>query len=70
VDLVRNQAIVWDDEGMGATYDVVAIPEDMLDEVKEQRSFLLKRLLIMMKICWKNSWKMKTLLQRKKSTMH
>jgi elongation factor G len=31
--------------------DVVAIPEEMLDEVKEYRSFLLKRLLIMMKIC-------------------
>jgi hypothetical protein len=39
----------------------------MLDE-EEYRSFLLKRLLITMKICWKNSWKMKTLLQKKKST--
>jgi elongation factor G len=36
---------------------VVAIPEEMLDEVKEYRSFLLKRLLIMMKICWRNSEK-------------
>jgi hypothetical protein len=34
-----------------ATFDVVAIPEEMLDEVKEYRSFLLKRLLITMKIC-------------------
>jgi hypothetical protein len=25
----------------------------MLDEVKEYRSILMKRLLIMMKICWK-----------------
>jgi elongation factor G len=23
VDLVRNQAIVWDEEGMGATYEIV-----------------------------------------------
>jgi elongation factor G len=22
VDLVRNQAIVWDEEGMGATYEL------------------------------------------------
>jgi elongation factor G len=29
VDLVRNQAIVWDEEGLGATYEIVPIPEDM-----------------------------------------
>ena len=37
VDLVKNQAIVWHEEGMGATYDIVPIPADMLDEVKEYR---------------------------------
>jgi elongation factor G len=42
VDLVRNQAIVWDDAGMGATYEVVDIPADMLDEVKEYRSILIE----------------------------
>jgi elongation factor G len=42
VDLVRNQAIVWDEEGMGATYEIVPIPEDMLDEVKEYRSILIE----------------------------
>ena len=42
VDLVRNQAIVWDDAGMGATYEVVPIPEDMLEEVKEYRSILIE----------------------------
>jgi elongation factor G len=35
----------------------------MLDEVKSTDLFLLKRLLIMMKICWKNSWKMKTITE-------
>jgi elongation factor G len=24
VDLVRNQAIVWDEEGLGATYEICA----------------------------------------------
>jgi elongation factor G len=42
VDLVRNQAIVWDDAGMGATYEVVDIPADMLDEVKEYRDILIE----------------------------
>ncbi|ELY2018717.1 GTP-binding protein, partial [Flavobacterium psychrophilum] len=42
VDLVRNQAIVWDDAGMGATYEVVPIPEDMLAEVKEYRGILIE----------------------------
>jgi elongation factor G len=42
VDLVRNQAIVWDDAGMGATYEVVDIPTDMLDEVKEYRDILIE----------------------------
>jgi hypothetical protein len=60
VDLVKNEAIVWHDDTQGATFDVVAILR-MLDEVKRiQDLFLLKRLLIMMKICWRNSWKMKT----------
>jgi elongation factor G len=42
VDLVKNQAIVWDEEGMGATYEIVPIPEEMLDEVKEYRSILIE----------------------------
>jgi elongation factor G len=36
VDLVRNQAIVWDDAGMGATYEVVDIPADKRQPAKEQ----------------------------------
>ena len=42
VDLVRNQAIVWDEEGMGATYEIVPIPEEMIAEVKEYRSILIE----------------------------
>jgi elongation factor G len=42
VDLVRNQAIVWDDAGMGATYEVVDIPAEMIDEVKEYRDILIE----------------------------
>ncbi len=42
VDLVKNQAIIWHDENHGATYDIVAIPEDMLEEVREYRSALIE----------------------------
>ena len=42
VDLVKNQAIVWHDETLGATFDIVPIPEDMIDEVREYRSILIE----------------------------
>ncbi|NQX81845.1 MAG: elongation factor G [Flavobacteriaceae bacterium] len=42
VDLVKNQAIVWDDENMGATYKVVDIPEEMKEEVTEYRAALIE----------------------------
>jgi elongation factor G len=42
VDLVKNQAIVWHDETQGATFDIVPIPEDMVEEVKQYRSILIE----------------------------
>ncbi len=42
VDLVKNQAIVWHDETQGATFDIVDIPADMVDEVKAYRSTLIE----------------------------
>ncbi|WP_298148294.1 elongation factor G [Flavobacterium sp.] len=42
VDLVKNQAIIWHDETQGATFDIVEIPADMVDEVKEYRSALIE----------------------------
>ena len=44
VDLVSMQAIVWDDESMGAKYDVVDIPADMVDDVELAREALLEEL--------------------------
>ena len=37
VDLIKNRAIIWDEAGQGATFEVVPIPEDMKDEVLEYR---------------------------------
>ena len=42
VDLVKNRAIVWHEDNMGATFDVVDIPEDMKAEVKEYRAMLIE----------------------------
>ena len=42
VDLITNQAIVWNEHDQGATYEVVPIPEDLVDTVFEWRSKLLE----------------------------
>ena len=42
VDLVKNRAIVWHDETMGATFDVVEIPEDMKEDVRLHRARLIE----------------------------
>ncbi|GLU43840.1 elongation factor G [Allomuricauda sp. NBRC 101325] len=42
VDLAKNRAIVWHDENFGSTFDVVDIPADMQDEVREYRAALIE----------------------------
>ncbi len=42
VDLVKNRALVWHEDNFGATFDVIAIPEDMKAEVKEHRATLIE----------------------------
>ncbi|MET2985784.1 elongation factor G [Aureibaculum conchae] len=42
VDLVKNRAIIWHEENMGATFDVVDIPAEMADEVHEYRAALIE----------------------------
>ena len=42
VDLVKNQAIVWHEEKMGATFDIIDIPEEMRGEVEEYRANLIE----------------------------
>jgi elongation factor G len=42
VDLVKNRAIVWHEEDLGATFDVIDIPADMEAEVKEYRAALIE----------------------------
>ena len=42
VDLVKNRAIVWHDDNFGSTFDVIDIPEDMQDEVRQYRAELIE----------------------------
>lgn len=42
VDLVNNRGIIWNEHDKGMTYEVVPIPADMADEVKEYREKLLE----------------------------
>ncbi|WP_116787121.1 elongation factor G [Flavobacterium psychrotrophum] len=42
VDLVKNQAIIWHDATQGATFDIVPIPADLVEEAKELRSKLIE----------------------------
>lgn len=42
VDLITNQAIIWNEADRGMTYEVVDIPEDLVDTVNEQREYLLE----------------------------
>src|SRR5699024_10070227 len=42
VDLIKNRAIVWHDDTLGSTFDVIDIPEEMKDEVEEYRGKLIE----------------------------
>jgi elongation factor G len=44
VDLVEMKAFVWDDESLGANYDEVEIPADMVDDVEMAREAMLDEL--------------------------
>ena len=42
VDLVTNEAIIWNDEDMGMTFERIPIPEDLKDTVEEWRNNLIE----------------------------
>lgn len=42
VDLVNLRGIIWNEEDLGMTYQVVPIPEDMMEEAKHYREVLLE----------------------------
>ena len=42
VDLVKNRAIVWNEESFGSTFDIIDIPEELKDEVAQYRALLIE----------------------------
>ncbi len=42
IDLIQMKAILWEDESLGAQYQVETIPADLLDQAKEYREKLLE----------------------------
>ena len=42
VDLITNEAIVWNDQDMGMTYEVIDIPADLQETVEQYREELLE----------------------------
>ena len=43
IDLIKMKAIIWNDESMGADYDVEDIPADLLGEAEEWRGKMLEK---------------------------
>ena len=44
IDLVKMKAILWDDESMGARYEVAEIPADLLDEAQAAREAMIEEI--------------------------
>ncbi|TDG94731.1 elongation factor G [Cardinium endosymbiont of Culicoides punctatus] len=42
VDLITNEAIVWNEDDLGMTYQVVSIPDDLVETVEEWRQKLIE----------------------------
>ena len=42
VDLITNQAVVWNEKDQGATYKVIDIPEDLKEDVEKWRGELIE----------------------------
>jgi len=46
VDLVKNRAVIWHEESMGSTFDVVDIPEELKAEAKMLRGKLIEEVAV------------------------
>ncbi|MBN2031838.1 MAG: elongation factor G [Deltaproteobacteria bacterium] len=44
IDLVKMQAIIWEDDGLGAQFQELPIPKDLMDEASSYREQLLETL--------------------------
>jgi elongation factor G len=42
IDIVKMKALIWNDEELGATWDEIDIPADMIDEANEYREAMME----------------------------
>jgi elongation factor G len=42
VDLIRMKGVVWDDDGLGASYRDIDIPADLVEKAKEHREIMIE----------------------------
>jgi elongation factor G len=42
VDLVKNKAILWNEEDQGMTFEYADVPEDMVEQVAEMRDYMIE----------------------------
>jgi len=42
VDLVKNRAIIWNEESFGSTFEIIDIPEDLKEEAAQYRALLIE----------------------------
>ncbi|MEX2463580.1 MAG: GTP-binding protein, partial [Balneolaceae bacterium] len=42
IDLINMEGIIWDDESLGAKYDIVDIPEELKEKADEYRKIMLE----------------------------
>ena len=42
IDLVAMKALIWRDETLGAEYDLVDIPADLLEKAQEYRELMIE----------------------------
>ncbi len=54
IDLVRMKALIWHDDSLGAKYDILDIPADLLPQAQEYREKLWKIALTVM-TSWRRS---------------
>src|SRR6056300_1929536 len=42
IDLVKNRAIIWNEDSFGSTFDVIEIPEELKEEAAQYRAMLIE----------------------------
>jgi len=42
VDLVKNRAVIWHEESLGATFDIVEIPDELKEDARKFRALLIE----------------------------